>query len=212
MNNMQQMIKQAAAGWSVALVAMSLSLGAVSVLAQTTGDNRQGTPAPAAAAINAATAQSRETQRTAIESALLPYTPVTIVVTPAVGPAVAAPALPSGPTTAVLAPATPVTAAAPVPAAAVAPRPMAPAAVIPDTGAADAVRIMRVPAACTPKTNSLDCVQDSTQPGQGANVEGRVRNSVMGEVGTGKATTEGGGGAKRQQACTPKPGELTCTP
>lgn len=74
------------------------------------------------------------------------------------------------------------------------------------------VRVLRVPTACTPKTNSLDCVQDSTQAGQGASVEGRVRHGVIGEVGTGHATTEGGSGAKREDTCTPKPGELTCTP
>jgi hypothetical protein len=74
------------------------------------------------------------------------------------------------------------------------------------------VRVLRVPTACTPKTNSLDCVQDSTQAGQGASVEGRVRHGVIGEVGTGHATTEGGSGAKREESCTPKPGELTCTP
>ncbi len=79
-------------------------------------------------------------------------------------------------------------------------------------GSSTAPRVLRIPATCTPKTNSLDCVQDSTQPGQGANVEGRVRNGVLGEVGTGKSTTEGRGGAKRDEACTPKAGELNCTP
>lgn len=77
--------------------------------------------------------------------------------------------------------------------------------------ASTSARVLRIPTACTPKTNSLDCVQDSTQPGQGANVEGRVRNGVLGEVGTGKSTTEGRGGAKRDEACTPKAGELNCT-
>ncbi len=72
------------------------------------------------------------------------------------------------------------------------------------------LRVVRVPAACTPKTNSLDCVQDSSQQGQGANVQGRVRNSVIGEVGEGRSATEGGSGAKRQAPCTPKPGELEC--
>jgi hypothetical protein len=180
MNTSHQMIKQAASAWSLALVGLTVALGSASVSAQT--NNRLSPPGPAAAAINAATAQSREPQRTAIEAALLPFTPVTVVVTPA-------------------APATTLT-----------PRPLTPVVVIPDTGTAEAGRVMRVPAACTPKTNSLDCVQDSTQPGQGANVEGRVRNSVMGEVGTGKATTEGGSGPKREPACTPKPGELNCTP
>jgi hypothetical protein len=75
----------------------------------------------------------------------------------------------------------------------------------------EGVRVMRAPAACTPKTNSLDCVQDSSEGAQGANVAGRVRNSIIGEVGAGKATTEGAGGAQRQQACTPKLGELSCS-
>lgn len=184
MNTVNQMIKPTASAWRVALVGLGVALASVSASAQTT--NRIAPPEPAAAAINAATAQAREPQRTAIEAALLPFTPATVVVTPAV----------------------------PAATATLTPRPVVPVVVVPGTGTAtaDAVRVMRVPAACTPKTNSLDCVQDSTQPGQGANVEGRVRNSVMGEVGTGKATTEGGSGPKREQACTPKPGELTCTP
>jgi hypothetical protein len=76
----------------------------------------------------------------------------------------------------------------------------------------ESVRVLRGPGSCTPKTNSLDCVQDSSQAGQGANVSGRVRSGVIGEVGTGRGTTEGKGGAQRKEACTPKPGELTCTP
>lgn len=108
--------------------------------------------------------------------------------------------------------ATAVSRAAATPNLSVAPRP--PAVVQAGTGAAVSagVRVLKAPGACTPKTNSLDCVQDSSQAGQGANVSGRVRNSVIGEVGTGQAITEGAGGAQRQQGCTPKPGELTCAP
>jgi hypothetical protein len=108
--------------------------------------------------------------------------------------------------------ATAVSRAAATPNLSVAPRP--PAVVQAGTGAAVSagVRVLKAPGACTPKTNSLDCVQDSSQAGQGANVSGRVRNSVIGEVGTGQAITEGAGGAQRQQACTPKPGQLTCAP
>lgn len=108
--------------------------------------------------------------------------------------------------------ATAVSRAAATPNLSVAPRP--PTVVQAGTGAAVSagVRVLKAPGACTPKTNSLDCVQDSSQSGQGANVSGRVRNSVIGEVGTGQAITEGAGGAQRQQACTPKPGELTCSP
>ena len=108
--------------------------------------------------------------------------------------------------------ATAVSRAAATPNLSVAPRP--PAVVQAGTGAAVSagVRVLKAPGACTPKTNSLDCVQDSSQSGQGANVSGRVRNSVIGEVGTGQAITEGAGGAQRQKGCTPKPGELTCAP
>lgn len=108
--------------------------------------------------------------------------------------------------------ATAVSRAAATPNLSVAPRP--PAVVQAGTGAAVSagVRVLKAPGACTPKTNSLDCVQDSSQAGQGANVSGRVRNSVIGEVGTGQAITEGAGGAQRQKGCTPKPGELTCAP
>lgn len=80
------------------------------------------------------------------------------------------------------------------------------------TAVTEGVRVLRTPGACTPKTNSLDCVQDSSQAGEGANVSGRVRGGVIGEVGTGRAATEGKGGAQRKEACTPKPGELSCTP
>ena len=94
----------------------------------------------------------------------------------------------------------------PVPPTTALPAPLSLGSPVPFAG----VRVLRIPTACSPKTNSLDCVQDSTQAGQGASVEGRVRHGVIGEVGTGHATTEGGTGAKREEACTPKAGELTC--
>lgn len=72
------------------------------------------------------------------------------------------------------------------------------------------VRALKAPAACTPKTNSLDCVAETGQAGQGANVSSRVRNSVIGEVGAGRATTEGAGAARREGPCTPQAGKLTC--
>lgn len=71
-------------------------------------------------------------------------------------------------------------------------------------------RVLKAPAACTPKTNSLDCVAEAGQAGQGANVSSRVRNSVIGEVGAGRAATEGAGAAKREGPCTPQAGKLTC--
>ena len=80
------------------------------------------------------------------------------------------------------------------------------------TAVSEGARVLRVPAACTPKTNSLDCVADANQATQGGNVSSRVRNSVIGEVGAGKAATEGGGSAKRQGECTPQPGKLECAP
>lgn len=71
-------------------------------------------------------------------------------------------------------------------------------------------RVLAIPGKCTPKTNSLDCTPDSAQTSGGANVSGRVRNSVIGEVGAGKSATEGDGKAKGTQTCTPAPGKLTC--
>ncbi|MFY9476493.1 MAG: hypothetical protein WAQ08_02300 [Aquabacterium sp.] len=76
--------------------------------------------------------------------------------------------------------------------------------------AGDGTRVLKAPAACTPKTNSLDCVAETGQAGQGANVSSRVRNSVIGEVGAGRAATEGAGAAKRGGPCTPQAGKLTC--
>ena len=76
--------------------------------------------------------------------------------------------------------------------------------------AGSGVRALKAPAACTPKTNSLDCVADTGQAGQGANVSSRVRNSVIGEVGSGRAATEGAGGAKREGPCVPQAGKLSC--
>jgi hypothetical protein len=80
------------------------------------------------------------------------------------------------------------------------------------TGAAvgEGSRVLKVPGACTPKTNSLDCVADAGPSAQGANVSSRVRNSVIGEVGAGRGATEGGGNLKREGACTPLPGQLSC--
>jgi hypothetical protein len=71
-------------------------------------------------------------------------------------------------------------------------------------------RVLRLPGKCTPKTNSLDCVAEAGQAPTGANVSSRVRNSVIGEVGAGRAATEGGGTVKRKDTCTPAPGKLTC--
>lgn len=71
-------------------------------------------------------------------------------------------------------------------------------------------RVLKVPGACTPKTNSLDCVADAGPSAQGANVSSRVRNSVIGEVGAGRGATEGGGNLKREGPCTPLPGQLSC--
>ena len=71
-------------------------------------------------------------------------------------------------------------------------------------------RVLRLPGKCTPKTNSLDCVAEAGQASTGANVSSRVRNSVIGEVGAGRAATEGSGTVKRKDACTPAPGKLTC--
>lgn len=76
--------------------------------------------------------------------------------------------------------------------------------------AGDGTRALKAPTACTPKTNSLDCVSEAGQAGQGANVSSRVRNSVIGEVGAGRAATEGAGGAKREGPCIPQAGKLTC--
>lgn len=71
-------------------------------------------------------------------------------------------------------------------------------------------RVLRLPGKCTPKTNSLDCVAEAGQAPTGANVSSRVRNSVIGEVGAGRAATEGSGTVKRKDTCTPVPGKLTC--
>ncbi|RRS04258.1 hypothetical protein EIP75_10175 [Aquabacterium soli] len=79
-----------------------------------------------------------------------------------------------------------------------------------DRKAGDSTRALKAPTACTPKTNSLDCVSEAGQAGQGANVSSRVRNSVIGEVGAGRAATEGAGGAKREGPCVPQAGKLTC--
>lgn len=79
-----------------------------------------------------------------------------------------------------------------------------------DRKAGDSRRALKAPTACTPKTNSLDCVSEAGQAGQGANVSSRVRNSVIGEVGAGRAATEGAGGAKREGPCVPQAGKLTC--
>jgi hypothetical protein len=71
-------------------------------------------------------------------------------------------------------------------------------------------RVLRLPGKCSPKTNSLDCVAEAGQAPTGANVSSRVRNSVIGEVGAGRAATEGSGTVKRKEACTPQAGKLTC--
>lgn len=78
-----------------------------------------------------------------------------------------------------------------------------------DQAVGEGVRLLPLPGQCTPKTNSLDCVTDSAQSG-GANVSGRVRTGVIGEVGAGRGATEGAGKAQGQKTCTPAPGKLTC--
>lgn len=189
-------------------------------------------PRPVSAAIQAATTLAREPLNQAVDRALPAgfVSASQLLLAAAVLPSVSA----ASPATATPVKIAPVKAVVPtMPMDQVAPAPVRPAMQAPlplpagtptPPGAAspmvqpvtvgapvgDGVRVMRAPAACTPKTNSLDCVQDSSEAGQGANVSGRVRNSVIGEVGMGKATTEGAGGAQRQQACTPKPGELSC--
>lgn len=75
---------------------------------------------------------------------------------------------------------------------------------------AEGSRVLAAPGKCAPKTNSLDCVAEDGQAPKGANVSDRVRNSVIGEVGAGRAATEGGGKAKEQTTCTPVDGKLTC--
>jgi hypothetical protein len=75
---------------------------------------------------------------------------------------------------------------------------------------AEGSRVLRLPGKCTPKTGSLDCVAEAGQASTGANVSSKVRNSVIGEVGAGRAATEGGGTVKHKEACTPAPGKLTC--
>jgi hypothetical protein len=71
-------------------------------------------------------------------------------------------------------------------------------------------RVLTVPGKCTPKAHSLDCVSETAQSSGGADVSGRVRKGVIGEVGAGKATTEGAGKAQGSKTCTPAPGKLTC--
>ncbi|WP_374590468.1 hypothetical protein [Aquabacterium sp.] len=71
-------------------------------------------------------------------------------------------------------------------------------------------RVLTVPGKCTPKAHSLDCASETAQDSGGADVSGRVRKGVIGEVGAGKATTEGAGKAQGSKTCTPAPGKLTC--
>lgn len=71
-------------------------------------------------------------------------------------------------------------------------------------------RVLTVPGKCTPQPNSLDCVDDSARTPGGANVSGRVRHSVIGEVGAGQSATQGGGKAQGAQTCVPAPGKLSC--
>lgn len=75
---------------------------------------------------------------------------------------------------------------------------------------AEGSRMLKLPGKCTPKTGSLDCVAEAGQASTGANVSNKVRNNVIGEVGAGKAATEGSGSVKRKEACVPLPGKLTC--
>lgn len=78
--------------------------------------------------------------------------------------------------------------------------------------AGDAVRVLNPPSQCVPRPNRLDCAAQGAADAGGADVSGRVRRSVIGEVGAGRSATEGAGAPKSGPACTPLPGKLTCEP
>jgi hypothetical protein len=76
----------------------------------------------------------------------------------------------------------------------------------------EGARVLSLPGQCTPKTNQLDCVEQTRTGAGGADVSGRVRKGVIGEVGVGRAATEGAGSVQGSSTCTPAPGKLTCEP
>jgi len=76
----------------------------------------------------------------------------------------------------------------------------------------EGARVLSLPGQCTPKTNQLDCVEQTRNGAGGADVSGRVRKGVIGEVGAGRAATEGAGSVRGSTTCTPAPGKLTCEP
>jgi len=76
----------------------------------------------------------------------------------------------------------------------------------------EGARVLSLPGQCTPKTNQLDCVEQTRNGAGGADVSGRVRKGVIGEVGVGRAATEGAGSVQGSSTCTPAPGKLTCEP
>lgn len=76
----------------------------------------------------------------------------------------------------------------------------------------EGARVLNLPSPCTPKTNQLDCVEQTRNGATGADVSGRVRKGVIGEVGAGRAATEGAGQVQGNTSCTPALGKLTCEP
>jgi len=76
----------------------------------------------------------------------------------------------------------------------------------------EGARVLSLPSQCTPKTNQLDCVEQTRNGAGGADVSGRVRKGVIGEVGAGRAATEGAGSVQGSTTCTPAPGKLSCEP
>lgn len=78
--------------------------------------------------------------------------------------------------------------------------------------AGDAVRVLNPPGQCVPRANRLDCAAPGEADVGGADVSGRLRRGVIGEVGSGRPATEGTGAPASGPACTPLPGKLTCEP
>lgn len=76
----------------------------------------------------------------------------------------------------------------------------------------DAVRVLNPPGQCVPRANRLDCAAPAATDVGGADVSSRLRRGVIGEVGAGRAATEGTGAPASGPACTPLPGKLTCEP
>lgn len=78
--------------------------------------------------------------------------------------------------------------------------------------AGDAVRVLTPPSQCVPRPNRLDCAAQGATDAAGVDVSSRLRRSVIGEVGAGRAATEGAGAPTSAPVCTPIPGKLTCEP